>query len=150
MTIVFSELEIIRKTKGLGLSAISASHKVDQAIGTCALGFINGDVKIRQLDAEFKMLNHFKSSRCSESNVLQLDFNCTHENIASTHANGLISIYSLTTSVKYDSIKLDGTSILSRFHPSKRSLLGIASYEGNATLYDIFAKKSIFKNVGAE
>lgn len=91
-------------------------------------------------------MNLFHQFNDQKSGVLHLDFNCNNENIASTHENGMINIFSLNTRVKFDSIKLDSMSTLSRFHPSKRSMLGISSYQGTVTLYDVFAKKAIFKN----
>lgn len=78
-----------------------------------------------------------------------LDYNSSNDNLAATLQNGLINIYSLQTTIKFDTIKLDNASTLCRFHPTKRSMLAIASYNGLTTLYDIFAKKPIFKNVGA-
>lgn len=79
------------------------------------------------------------------SSVIYLDYNCNNENIASVRENGTVDILSLNTGVKYDTIKLDGASTLARFHPTKRSNLGIASYQGSVAYYDIFAKKSIFR-----
>lgn len=141
------DLEKIRRSRATGMSAVATSRfQAESKANLFAIGYLNGEIKIRQLNKDLKVLHHFNTP---QSSVMDLDFNCTNENVASTHENGSVNIYSLLTAVKYDTIKIDGASTLSRFHPSKRSVLGIASLQGTATLFDIFAKKPIFKNIGA-
>jgi hypothetical protein len=143
-----SELEIVGKFGLTGLSALGTSKKSPSST-TFAVGFTTGKIKVHQLTKGYKVLQAFNPPSASPSGVIFLDYNSSNDQLASTYENGLINIYSLQTSVKFDTLKLDGSSTLARFHPSRNSLLGIASYKGTATLYDVFSKKAIFKNTTA-
>lgn len=141
------ELEIVGKFALTGLSALGTSKKAPSPT-TFAVGFNTGKIKVRQFSKDYKTLQTFDASS-SPSPCLFLDYNCSNENLASTYENGYINIYSLQTAVKYDTLKLDGSSTLARFHPSRKPILGVASYKGATSLYDIFSKKAIFKNTTA-
>jgi len=111
-----------------------------------ATGYCNGQVKIRELKNS-KLINEF-AAPTSASSVFFLDFNSCDEFLASVHEDGLINIYGMQTSVKLHSFTLDNQSTLARFHPQKRSHLGVASYSGKVYLLDVFAKKAIYKADG--
>lgn len=51
----------------------------------------------------------------------------------------------MKTKVKIDSVALDSNSILSRFHPTKKYNLSVASYKGTVTIYDVNMKKKTFQ-----
>lgn len=137
------------KTILTGLTALGTSKKAPSPT-TFASGFSTGKIKIRQFSKEYNLLHEFEPSNPSTaSSVIFLDYNSSNDNIAATLQNGLVNIYSLQTKIKFDTIKLDSASTIARFHPTKRSMLAVASYNGLTTLYDIFAKKPIFKNANA-
>lgn len=51
----------------------------------------------------------------------------------------------MKTKVKIDSVALDSNSILSRFHPTKKFQLSVASYKGTVSIYDVQSKRKIFQ-----
>lgn len=138
-------IQLCVKNKVDQLTAIGASKKKGLGL-SYATGYSNGQIKIRELKNS-KLINEF-SAPTSASSVFFLDFNSCDEFLASVHEDGLINVYGMQTSVKLHSFTLDNQSTLARFHPQKRSHLGVASYSGKVYLLDVFAKKAIYKADG--
>lgn len=74
-----------------------------------------------------------------------MDFNSSHDYISAIYEPGIINVYSMKTKVKIDSVPLDSNSILSRFHPTKKFQLSVASYKGTVSIYDVQSKRKIFQ-----
>ncbi|XP_070495171.1 uncharacterized protein Grip71 [Chironomus tepperi] len=138
-------IQLCVKNKVDNLTAVGSSKK--KGAGLCyASGYSNGQIKIRDLKNS-SLVKEF-SAPTSGSSVFFLDFNSCDEFLASVYEDGLINVYGMQTSVKLHSFTLDNQSTLARFHPQKRSNLGVASYSGKVYLLDVHAKKTIFKNDG--
>ncbi|XP_049549467.1 uncharacterized protein LOC125960225 [Anopheles darlingi] len=76
--------------------------------------------------------------------VTFLDFNANDQLLAAVYENGLINLYGMKTSVKCQTISFDKNTIKARFHPTKRSILAMASYNGAIMQYDTQTRKPVF------
>ncbi|CAG9797268.1 unnamed protein product [Chironomus riparius] len=138
-------IQLCVKNKLDNLTAVGACKK--KGSGLCyANGYSNGQIKVRDLKNS-SVIKEF-SAPPNASNVFFLDFNSSDEFLASVYEDGLINVFGMQTSIKLHSFTLDNQSTLARFHPQKRSHLGVASYSGKVYLLDVHAKKAIFKNDG--
>ncbi|XP_032598372.2 uncharacterized protein LOC116806258 [Drosophila grimshawi] len=112
------------------------------ACNQIAIGQSSGFVKLFNFSTA--QLIHSYPANQSSSTVLYVDYNCTDDYIAAVLEGGQINIYGTRTKQKMESITIDEYSTLARFHPSKRFHLGVASFKGTVTVYDVQAKRSIF------
>ncbi|EDW03326.1 GH11178 [Drosophila grimshawi] len=112
------------------------------ACNQIAIGQSSGFVKLFNFSTA--QLIHSYPADKSSSTVLYVDYNCTDDYIAAVLEGGQINIYGTRTKQKMESITIDEYSTLARFHPSKRFHLGVASFKGTVTVYDVQAKRSIF------
>lgn len=69
--------------------------------------------------------------------------------MSSVYENGIVNVFGLTTKIKTETIALDRESIIARFHPTKRFHLGVASFQGGVTIYDIQSKRIYFQDAEA-
>ncbi|KAG5675278.1 hypothetical protein PVAND_005192 [Polypedilum vanderplanki] len=137
--------DLIQKTKGeninvIGFCKVPTKQHVNLQY---SVGQVSG--KIKTFDLNNKLITEF-SAPSTPSSVIYLDYNATDENLASVYESGSINIYGMQTKVKLDTYNVDNQSTLARFHPTKRSHLAVASYNGGVSVIDIFAKKITFKN----
>jgi protein NEDD1 len=141
----FSEsFELIRKNKTESLSAIAACKSQNDTI-RFATGYFSGIIKIRNLDKSCSVIKEFIPTKSSTAtSVAFMDFNCSDENLACVNEDSSISVFGLQTMIKLNTFNLDNSSSLVRFHPSKRSQLGVISDKGTVTVMDIFSKKPSF------
>ncbi|KAL5280183.1 NEDD1 family protein [Megaselia abdita] len=108
-----------------------------------ALGYVTGNVKV--LNVKTMETVHKFTAESTKKSVLHIDFNSSHEYISAVYEPGIINVYSMKTKVKIDSIALDSNSILTRFHPTKKYQLSVASYKGTVSIYDVQSKRKIFQ-----
>lgn len=73
-----------------------------------------------------------------------MDYSPCDDYLSGVYENGLINIFGLRTGIKLDSLQLDNSSTLARFHPTKKFHLAIASNKGSVTIFDFTAKKKSF------
>lgn len=90
--------------------------------------------------------NSFFVDPKTKASVISLDYSNCGNYLSSVYENGTVNIYGLTTGIRSDTVsKLDKHSSVARFHPGKRYLLGVASYSGTVSVYDISYKRIHFQ-----
>uniref|UniRef100_A0A182MZE6 Protein NEDD1 n=1 Tax=Anopheles dirus TaxID=7168 RepID=A0A182MZE6_9DIPT len=81
--------------------------------------------------------------------VTFMDFNATDDFLATVYENGLVNVYGMKTNSKVQTLVFDKNTVKTRFHPTKRFALAVASYNGPVLLYDTQTKKTIFSQPNA-
>ncbi|XP_050086483.1 uncharacterized protein LOC126571742 [Anopheles aquasalis] len=107
-----------------------------------AIGLTSGSIRFMN----YKKANFTKRFNADgiAIGVTFLDFNANDQLLAAVYENGLINLYGMKTSVKCQTIPFDKNTIKARFHPTKRSMLAMASYNGAIVQYDTQTKKPVF------
>lgn len=81
--------------------------------------------------------------------VTFLDFSATDDFLAAVYESGTVSLYGMKTSSRVATMSFDKQTTKVRFHPTKRFLLSVASYNGSVMLYDTQTKKIAFNQQDA-
>lgn len=81
--------------------------------------------------------------------VTFLDFSATDDFLAAVYESGTVSLFGMKTSSRVATVSFDKQTTKVRFHPTKRFLLSVASYNGSVMLYDTQTKKIAFNQQDA-
>ncbi|XP_068145223.1 protein NEDD1 [Drosophila tropicalis] len=124
---------------------------IDNAFCVCCAKQSTEEIAVGQSTGYVKLYNyrtaqliHRFPADSSRSAILYVDYNANDEYIAAVTESGSTNIYGTKTQRKIDTIHIDEQSSLARFHPTKRLQLGVASYKGAVTVYDIQSKRKTF------
>ena len=108
-----------------------------------ALGLSTGQIKL--LDYKTTTLTSKFVAENARHSVVSLDFNASDEYLSSVYENGTINIYGIKTKTKLETLNVDFSSTLARFHPTKKFHLSVASFKGAVFIYDIHAKRTVYQ-----
>ncbi|XP_035775258.1 uncharacterized protein LOC118457634 [Anopheles albimanus] len=122
----------------------------------CPKSSVRDEIAIGLTSGTIRFMNYKKTNFTKRFNadgiaigVTFLDFNANDQLLAAVYENGLINLYGMKTSVKCQTIPFDKNTIKARFHPTKRSILAMASCNGAIMQYDTQTKKPVFSQLTA-
>ncbi|XP_055597654.1 uncharacterized protein LOC129747446 [Uranotaenia lowii] len=112
-----------------------------------AVGLTSGGIRLMG----YKKASSAKRLEADRINngVTFMDFNATDELLAAVYENGSVNVYGMKTSSRLYNLAFDKNTTKARFHPAKRFLLSVASYNGSVLMYDTHQKKVLFNQVEA-
>ncbi|XP_058815611.1 uncharacterized protein LOC131679074 [Topomyia yanbarensis] len=112
-----------------------------------AIGFTSGLIRL---------MNYKKSTNTKRlepdrlaNGVTFMDFSITDDVLAAVYENGTVNLYGMKTSSRVATMTFDKNTTKARFHPTRRFILSVASYNGSVMVYDTQAKKIAFNQPDA-
>ncbi|XP_053695698.1 uncharacterized protein LOC128743195 [Sabethes cyaneus] len=112
-----------------------------------ALGLTSGSIRFMNYKKS-SITKRLDSERIANG-VTFLDFSATDDFLAAVYENGAVNIYGIKTNSRLSTMNFDKQTTKARFHPTKRFLLSVASYNGAVVLYDTQTKKIVFNQTEA-
>lgn len=123
----------------------AASPKTDRE--EFAMGLTSGAIRLMNYKKS-TYTKRFDADKIANG-VTFLDFSATDDFLAAVYESGTVSLYGMKTSSRVATMSFDKQTTKVRFHPTKRFLLSVASYNGSVMLYDTQTKKIAFNQQDA-
>ncbi|XP_055632188.1 uncharacterized protein LOC129772525 [Toxorhynchites rutilus septentrionalis] len=109
------------------------------------------DIAIGLTSGVIRLMNYKKSSATKRfeadriaNGVTCLDFNATDDCLAAVYESGTVNLFGIKTNARVATMTFDKHTTKVRFHPTRRFLMAVASYNGSVVLYDTQSKKVAF------
>ncbi|XP_039452747.1 uncharacterized protein LOC120431698 [Culex pipiens pallens] len=112
-----------------------------------AMGLTSGAIRLMNYKKS-TYTKRFEADKIANG-VTFLDFSATDDFLAAVYESGTVSLYGMKTSSRVATMSFDKQTTKVRFHPTKRFLLSVASYNGSVMLYDTQTKKIAFNQQDA-
>ncbi|XP_055541761.1 uncharacterized protein LOC129727710 [Wyeomyia smithii] len=107
-----------------------------------AVGLTSGLIRFMNYKKS-SITKRFEADRVANG-VTFLDFSATDDFLAAVYESGTVNLYGIKTNSRLATMSFDKHTTKVRFHPTKRFLLSVASYNGAVVLFDTQTKKIVF------
>ncbi|XP_058451526.1 uncharacterized protein LOC131430507 [Malaya genurostris] len=109
------------------------------------------DIAIGLTSGLIRLMNYKKSTNTKRleadrlaNGVTFLDFSATDDFLAAVYESGTVNLFGMKTSSRVATMTFDKHTTKARFHPTRRFLISVASYNGSVMMYDTQTKKIAF------